>query len=81
MVFREIDRQFHSFWQSVESSKEFVQKNLEATLLLVDFSKAFDSLYREKMEQILLAYVLLKEAIYCYNDALEKHESKGSFIW
>ena len=38
-------------------------KNLEATLLLVDFSKTFDSIHRGKMEQILLAYSLPKETI------------------
>ena len=31
-------------------------KYLEATILFVDFSKAFDSIHRGKMEQILLAY-------------------------
>ena len=36
-------------------------KNLEATLLLVDFSNALDSIHREKMEQIPLAYSLPKE--------------------
>ena len=36
-------------------------KNLEATLLFVDFSKAFDSIHRRNMEQILLAYGLPKE--------------------
>ena len=30
-------------------------KNLEATLLFVDFFKAFDSIHGEKMEQIFLA--------------------------
>ena len=29
----------------------------------IDFSKAFDSIYREKMEQILLAYSLPKETV------------------
>jgi len=38
-------------------------KNLEATLLFVDFSKAFDSIHRGKMEQILLAYGLPKETV------------------
>ena len=38
-------------------------KNLEATLLFVDFSKAFDSIHRGKKEQILLAYDLPKETI------------------
>ena len=33
------------------------------TLLFVDFTKAFDSIHRGKMEQILLAYGLLKETV------------------
>ena len=38
-------------------------KNLEATILFIDFSEAFDSIHRGKMEQILLAYGLPKEII------------------
>ena len=38
-------------------------KNLLATLLFVDFTKAFDSILWGKMEQILLAYGLPKETI------------------
>ena len=38
-------------------------KNLQATLLFVDFTKAFDSLQRGKMEQILQAYGLPKETV------------------
>ena len=38
-------------------------KNLLATLLFVDFTKAFDSIHRGKMEQILLAYGLPKETV------------------
>ena len=38
-------------------------KNLQATLLIVDFAKAFDSIHRGKMEQILLAYGLPKETM------------------
>ena len=38
-------------------------KSLEATILFVDFAKAFDSIHRGKMEQILLAYGLLKETV------------------
>ena len=38
-------------------------KNLEATILFVNFSKAFESIHRGKVEQILLAYGLLKETI------------------
>ena len=32
-------------------------KNLQPTILFVNFTKAFDSIHRGKMEQILLAYV------------------------
>ena len=38
-------------------------KNLQATLLFVDFTKAFDSIHRGKMEQILPAYGLPKETV------------------
>ena len=38
-------------------------KNLQATLLFVDFTKAFDSIHRGKMEQILLVYGLPKETV------------------
>ena len=38
-------------------------KKLEATILFANFTKAFDSIYREKMEQILLAYGLPKETV------------------
>ena len=38
-------------------------KKLQATILFVDFTKAFDSIHRGKMEQILLAYSLLKETV------------------
>ena len=38
-------------------------KNLEAKILFVDFTKAFDAIHRGKMEQILLAYGLPKDTI------------------
>ena len=38
-------------------------KNLEATILFVDLSKAFDSIHRGRMVQILLTYGLLKETV------------------
>ena len=38
-------------------------KNQQVTLLFVNFTKAFDSIYRGKMERILLAYGLPKETI------------------
>ena len=38
-------------------------KNLEATILFVDFTKAFDSIHRGKLGQILLAYDQPKETV------------------
>ena len=38
-------------------------KNIVATILFVDISKAFDSIYREKMDQTLLANGLPKETV------------------
>ena len=38
-------------------------KNLQAKLLFVDFTKAFDSIHRGKIEQILQAYGLPKESV------------------
>ena len=38
-------------------------KKLEATLSFLDFSKAFDSIHRGHMEQILIAYGLPKKTI------------------
>ena len=38
-------------------------KNLQASLLFVDFTEVFDSIHRVKMEQILLAYGLPKETV------------------
>ena len=35
-----------------------MQKNLKATLFFIDFSKIFDSIYTEKMEEILQVYSL-----------------------
>ena len=38
-------------------------KNLQATILFVDFTKAFDSIHRGKMKQTLLDYGLPKETV------------------
>ena len=38
-------------------------KNLQTTISFVDFTKAFDSIHRGKMEKILLAYGLPKETV------------------
>ena len=49
-----------------DSAPNFIgvrSKKLEATLLFVDFSQAFDSIHRGKMEQILIVYGLPKETL------------------
>ena len=38
-------------------------KTQQATISFVDFTKAFDSIHRGKMEQILIAYGLPKETV------------------
>ena len=38
-------------------------KNLQATIQFVDFTNAFDSIHRGKMEQILLEYGIPKETV------------------
>ena len=61
----------------------YEQRITRQTPLFVDFSKAFDSIHREKMKQILFTYGLLKES-YCYNDALPKHKSnwwRHQLLW
>ena len=63
MAFGEIDPQCHKFWLSIEFLKVYVEKKLAATILFVDFAKAFDSIHRGKMEQILLTYGLPKETV------------------
>ena len=62
MAFGEIDPRHHKFWQTVEFLKEYAQKNLEATILC-RLLRAFDSIHRGKMEQILLVYGLPKETV------------------
>ena len=57
-------------------------KDLEATILFVDFYKAFDSIHRGKMGQILLAYGLPKETvaaimIFYGNAKVKVHSSEG----
>ena len=61
MASEEIDPRPHKYWPSVEYLKAYGQKNLQATLLFIDFIKAFDSIHIGKMEQIQLAYGLPKE--------------------
>ena len=63
----------HIFWRNRSTTSQILTihrilegvraKILQATILFVDFTKAFDSMHRGKMEQILLAYGLLKETI------------------
>ena len=63
MVFGEIGPRHHKYWLSEEFLKVCVQKNLQATIFFVDFTKASDSIHGGKIEQILLAYSLPKETV------------------
>ena len=59
-MFYEIKTEFYCIRRILQSVRA---KTLQATLLFVDFTKAFDCIHRGKMEQILLAYVLPKETV------------------
>ena len=52
-------------------------KNIDVTILFDDFSKAFDSIHRGKMEQILLTYGLPKETVATIMMLYKKHKSKS----
>ena len=51
---------------SIHEIQDVHAKNLDASLFFVDFSKAFDSIHRGKMEQILLVYGRPKEIMMLY---------------
>ena len=58
-------------------------KNLQSTILFLNFAKAFDSIHRGKMEQILLTYSLPKETIAAIkmlyrNTNVKVHSSDGN---
>ena len=61
-------------------------KNLKVTILFVDFTKAFDSIHKGKMEQILLAYGLPKETIAAImilykNTKVKVHSPDGDTVY
>ena len=60
--------------------EEVSTKNLEAILLFADFSETFDFIDGGKMKQILLVHSLPQRNRFNFNDALQKHESKGSLL-
>ena len=53
-------------------------KNLQATLIFVDFTKAFDSIHRGKMEQIILAYGIPKETVAAITILYRNTKSKST---
>ena len=57
-----------------------MQKNLEATILFVDFAKAFDFIHRGNMEQIRLAYGLPKETVAAIMIQCRKTKVKVCFL-
>ena len=75
----------NGFWRNQSTTSQIRRilevicvKILEETLLFVDFSKAFDSIHRGKMEQILLAYSLPKETVAAIMMLYKKKKSKSS---
>ena len=54
-------------------------KNLQATLLFVNFTKAFDSIHRGKIEQIRLAYSLPKETVAAITILYKNTQSESTF--
>ena len=63
----------NGFWRNKSTTSQILtinrilegvhSKNLEATILFVDFIKAIDSIHRGKMEQTLLAYGQPEETV------------------
>ena len=63
----------NGFWRNRSTTSQILSirriiegvraKNLQATLLFVDFTNAFDSIHIGKMEQILLAFGIPKETV------------------
>ena len=60
----------------MEYIKGVCGKSLKATLLFVDFSKAFDSIQKRKMEQIRLAFGLPKENVTAIKMLYENMKAK-----
>ena len=54
-------------------------KNLQVKILFVEFSKAFRSIHRGNMEQILLAYGLPKEIVLAMMILKKKNKSESTF--
>ena len=51
------------------------RRNLETTILFINFPKAFNSIHRGKMEQILLVHGLHKETVTLYKNTKVKFTS------
>ena len=73
MIEKILRKNQNGFWRNRSTASQILTirrvlegvraKNLEATILFVNFSKAFDFIHRGKMEQILLAHSLHKETV------------------
>ena len=63
----EIEETYRSMTSEILTIRRILKsirtKKLKATLLFIDFYKAFDSIHRGKTEQILLAYGFPKETV------------------
>ena len=61
-IFRKNQISFQKNLTYSDTDPQVCAKNLK-TILFIDFFKAFDSIQREKMEQMILTYGLLKETV------------------
>ena len=73
---RSMTSQILTISRNLEGERE---KNLQAIILFVDYTKAFDSIHRGKMEQILLAYGLPKETVAAIMILYRNNEVKVRF--
>ena len=66
-IFLTYIQSFHDLTSQILTIRRILEgvraKNLQAKLIFFDFTKAFDSIHRGKMEQILLAYGIPKETV------------------
>ena len=59
--------------------EEVTSKNLPPTLLFIDFSKAFDTIHRKNMKEILFKVWYTRRNSLCHYDALQEYSFNGSF--
>ena len=69
----------HQIIKRTCAKKKKINKKIKKSLLFVNFSWTFDSIYKRK-NRTLQTHGLLKETVTTRNNALRKHESNGLLI-